>query len=199
MRHAWITRPDTVRIADETGKTLFHRRADRPFDGTRVRTGNGPWRACPGIWPSQASPPCVDTDGLVISRPSDSDIDYGHGTFYENYYWVAMLDPAEIAGSVWGNSDGHDRPGVDLTDISTMNHHGRLAWQATAQPTPHYEPRCACCALLDTGHTTADQDTTEPDTRFIIRLDETTGMCVYVARQALTSRPLLDVTITTSG
>lgn len=63
---------------------------------------------------------------------------------------------------------------MTLTDISVDDHHGRESWQATAQPTTAYDPRCSCCSVLE-GHFNdgADQWVIGPSAR--IRLDSETG------------------------
>lgn len=193
-RRAVVRRPGSVRVEDADGKLLTTHEASRPFDGQMRRRGDGPWLPVEGTWPT-ASVPTVDDDGLVVARPTDPSIDYGHGTFFENYHWVAMLDPAELAGSVHSNViDDVSAPSVVLTDISVVDHNGRESWQATAQSTTAYDPRCSCCPLLD-GHfdDSADEWVFAPPA--LVRLDSNTGICVYIAHQYETPRVDLDVRI----
>jgi hypothetical protein len=161
------------------------------------RRGDGPWLPVEGSWPTEAVP-VVDDDGLVLSRPDEPRIDYGHGTFYENYHWVAMLDPAEFAGTAHTTEIDPATPSVVLTDISVVDHHGRESWQATALPTTAYDPRCSCCPLLD-GHFNDDTDQWVIATPARIRLDYETGICVYIAHHDDPPREDLDVRIEAVG
>ena len=99
----------------------------------------------------------------------------GENFFYENYYWVALLDPQELAA------------GTDIEAVSEVEHAGRPACQAVLRPVEGYEPRCPCCPLLPSE--VADPfgvlsvprppDFRYPD-RFRARLDRRTGVCVFV-------------------
>jgi hypothetical protein len=152
---AWVRQPDEVRVGDQIN------RADGPRAGYR--------------WPRQ-SRPAVHA-GLVTRRPSEWEVDYD-GLFYQDYHWVAMLDPAELA-------DGRDADagvGVELDRIRLVEHHGRAAWQALAAPTVRYDPRCTCCALLD-GEFDFDAQQWVPGSPSLVRLDRQTGVCVYVAHR----------------
>jgi hypothetical protein len=57
---------------------------------------------------------------------------------YENYTWVAMLDPVELS---------HD---VLVDDVVADDLDGRPVLRARVRPTDDYEPRCTCCSLLPT-------------------------------------------------
>ncbi|MFC8045745.1 hypothetical protein [Nocardia sp. NPDC057353] len=165
FRRARVVRPDTVRIEHADGTVCHEHRAARPFDGSMQQKGDGPWEPVPGVWPADIVPE-FDADGLVANRPADFDIDFGHGTYFENYHWVAMLDPAEFAGP------------VELTDLAEVEHAGRPAWQATALPLADYDPRCPCCPLLR-GHF-EDENWVVDEGPATIRLDVATGICVSV-------------------
>ncbi|MPV38524.1 hypothetical protein [Georgenia subflava] len=96
---------------------------------------------------ARLSQPRLRADGLVAARPFTAEA--ADDAFYENYAWVAMLDPVELA-------DGRDPDGVDPTvragtsvgPVAVVDHHGRPAWEAVVSARGYYEPRCGCCALL---------------------------------------------------
>lgn len=123
--HAWVERPDQVRVESESGVVL------------------------------------ADDAGR-------SDL------FFENYYWVALLDPSELAG------------GTDVDAVAVVEHHGRAAVEAIVVPTEDYDARCTCCALLPCeladvyeGLAPRPAGFTYPD-RFLARVDLQTGVCVYL-------------------
>jgi hypothetical protein len=106
---------------------------------------------------------------------------------YENYHWVAMLDPRELSDGVQG---GPDMPPIAVEELSEVDHHGRPAWEAVVRPTETYDPRCSCCALLfgarseaivadEGGPTAAERD---PSLRYAdsyrVRIDTQTSVCV---------------------
>ncbi len=193
-RRAVVRRPGSVRVELASGEVLTTQQALRPFDGQMHSRENGPWLPVEGLWPT-ATAPTVDDNGLVIARPKDPRIDYGHGTFFENYHWVAMLDPAEFAGSAHSNViDDVSAPSVVLTDISIVDHHGRESWQATARSTTAYDPRCSCCPLLD-GHFDDATDEWVIAPPALVRLDCETGICVHIVHQYDVPRDDLDVRI----
>ena len=95
--------------------------------------------------------------------------------FYENYYWVAMLDPQELA------------TGTDLESVAEVEHAGRPAVEAVLRPVEGYAPRCPCCPLLpsEVVDPFAVLDVPRPagfrfPDRFRVRLDRRTGMCVFI-------------------
>ncbi len=120
--------------------------------------------------PSAPEPRFAD-DGLVAERFGD---EYDHDVpMYVNYHWVAMLDPRELAD------------GTVIESVREVTHHGRPAWEAVLRPTADYDPRCSCCPLLDCA--VAAEEYLRPDeprreggyaTRFEVRLDSVTGICV---------------------
>lgn len=104
---------------------------------------------------------------------------------YQSYRWVAMLDPAELADPYWDEPTGE--PPVRFTDVTTIEHHGRPAWQAIGVPTWSYAARCACCPLLDSGPAAAKADEVfghvtgrsgEDEVGHLVVLDVQTGICV---------------------
>jgi hypothetical protein len=64
-------------------------------------------------------------DGLAFDAP-----------MFQDYHWVAMLDPVEL-------SDG-----LVVDSVAEVEHGGRRAWEAVVATTTGYEPRCGCCPLL---------------------------------------------------
>ncbi|USQ79291.1 hypothetical protein NF556_17015 [Ornithinimicrobium faecis] len=63
---------------------------------------------------------------------------------WQNYRWVAMLDPVELSH------------GVEVREVHARERFGRLTLTATCRALPEtregafdgYEPRCSCCPLL---------------------------------------------------
>jgi hypothetical protein len=103
---------------------------------------------------------------------------------YQDYFWVAMLDPVEFA-------DGRDPDGAPmgpallLDDVHEVEHAGRLAWETVARTTPAYDPRCGCCPLLRSREVDLVEFRDHPDhvlraypEAYRVRLDVGTGVCV---------------------
>jgi len=147
---AWLRRPDVLRV--------------EALDGVLLQVVREP----PDV---RRAVPVLRPDGLVAGRPAP----WASGTdapMHQDYHWVAMLDPAELAD-------------VDVGSPTEVEHHGRPAWEAVVVPTPGYEPRCGCCPLLRSR----EVDLLEYDDRpeyvlaaypdaFRVRLDVGTGVCV---------------------
>ncbi|WP_296603033.1 hypothetical protein [Nocardioides sp.] len=116
----WLARPDGIRLRGADGTPVPLNLDSQRRDGRPT----GPWR-----------PPAATyrPDGLVADRP---DLDDDDGLFWENYSWVAMLDPVELS---------HD---VDVADVRVGVRAGRPTWEARLRPLEAYEPRCGCCSLL---------------------------------------------------
>jgi len=130
--------------------------------------------------------PRLRPDGLVAER-RDYLFDYD-APMYQNYHWVAMLDPREL-------TDGTDPDAADpallhpdgtrIESVREVDHHGRPAWEAVLAPTTAYEPRCSCCPLLPSeqadllefGAAGRRQDGGYASA-FRVRLDVGTGICV---------------------
>ncbi len=95
----------------------------------------------PDTVPPQSVEPVRRPDGLVRERPRGPDYD---DPMWQNYRWVAMLDPVELSH------------GVEVTDVHARERLGRLTWTATCRALPSsaedagdgYDPRCSCCPLL---------------------------------------------------
>lgn len=175
IRHAQIRRPGDLRVEDAAGNLLEASTAGRPYAGAMYSSGSD-WMPMPGRWPNEVQPSFAD-DGLVESVPDAMDVDYDR-PFYENYRWVAMLNPLELADRVHDRDDPDAVP-VELREVTRVDHHGRPALQAIAQPTTAYDPRCDCCPLL-AGEFDHETDLWSPGPASLVRIDEQTGVCVTV-------------------
>jgi hypothetical protein len=148
---ALVVQPDHVRVDPLDG------RPEPPATG-----GLGPYV------PPLPVPPAVDADGLVpASRRPWSD--GPEVPFWQDYRFVAVLDPYELSA------------GVEVRDLVAVEHGGRPAWQAVLRPGPDYDPRCACCPLMQTRQTDLDEGR-DPLPAYadahLVRLDVGTGVCV---------------------
>jgi hypothetical protein len=147
---AWLRRPDVLRVEALDGGLL-----------QVVREPPDVRRAVPVLRP----------DGLVASRPAP----WASGTdapMHQDYHWVAMLDPAELAD-------------VRVESLTEVAHHRRPAWEAVVSPTVSYEPRCGCCPLLRSRRIDLLEYEDRPEhvlaaypEAFRVRLDVGTGVCV---------------------
>lgn len=163
VEHAWIARPDRLRV--ETAGEVTHVQSEASPLARVAYSAHGRGIAVERVWPTEVDP-TYDPDGLVAVRPEAVGIDYDP-PFHSDYFWVALLDPVEL-------SDG-----VEIGEVSAVTHHGRLAWEATVRPTPDYEPRCGCCALLS-GAGELDEVPWVPNADTVVRLDAQTGVCVSI-------------------
>jgi hypothetical protein len=121
-------------------------------------------------------------DGLIAARERGFSYD---APMYQDYRWVAMLDPVELA-------DGRDHdtgepawPALVVDDLTEVEHAGRPAWEAVVRTTPVYEPRCGCCPLLRTREIDLLEFADLPEyvlaqypDAYRVRLDVGTGICV---------------------
>jgi hypothetical protein len=157
---AWLRRPDRLRVETDGGALLQVVR-EPSRDGATVAPERRP-------------------DGLVARRPSPWQL-LLDDPMYQSYFWVAMLDPVELADG--RDDDGAaEVPGLDVDEVATMEHGGRPAWEAVVRTTPRYEPRCGCCSLLrdrridvlEWGKAMLDD---YPEA-YRVRLDVGTGVCV---------------------
>lgn len=95
----------------------------------------------------RTAPPALDRDGLVAQRPPESH-DGDDDTMFQNYHWVAMLDPVELAdGDGRWSRDPAVSP-VEIIELRVVEHADRVCWEAVLRPTAAYDPRCGCCPLL---------------------------------------------------
>ncbi|MGA9869974.1 MAG: hypothetical protein WBQ44_02325 [Rhodococcus sp. (in: high G+C Gram-positive bacteria)] len=176
--HAWIRRPGSLRVETADGAIIEIIRDAVPFAGTMMTYSDGVSRQPQARWASDTIPE-FDADGLVSALPSDTEsrlVDWDD-PFYENYRWIAMLNPIEIVRSP------HDHSITEtvtvLSDVRAVEHHGRPAWQVIARTTDKYDARCECCPLLS-GHWDYAHKRWVPGPPVIVRLDVQTGICVYV-------------------
>lgn len=86
------------------------------------------------VWPTDV-PPELRPDGLVARRPDDPRIRWGDA-MYQDYTWVAMLDPVELSH------------GIEVLDVRRGERFGRPTWEARVRPSDDYDPTCSCCPLL---------------------------------------------------
>lgn len=186
---AWLERPGRLTTRDERG--------------TRRWVDNNEFgQPAPAVWIRDITP-VTRPDGLVQLRPDDEDWTGPEGDhaerddpMYENYHWVAMLDPRELGS------------GVDVSDVREVTHHGRRAWAARCVPNQEYGPRCGCCPLLwcevsdrdeygDPDDPAAWTPTATYPEAYDVVLDHATGFVVAITPVGETSRAdlALDVEI----
>ena len=177
---AWLRRPDALRVETIGGALVQVVRERRPQVGVLSISGG---RSEHVPWPGDlgAPEPTVRPDGLVAVRPSTRELSYD-APMYQDYFWVAMLDPVELAEGLDHDTGESAGPPLLVDDLAEVDHGGRPAWEAVVRPTGVYEPRCACCPLLRTreidileyGGPMLD----EYPEAFRVRLDVGTGVCV---------------------
>ena len=84
----------------------------------------------------------VDADGFVVHRPVRTSDD----PMWQDYQWVAMLDPVELADGVPrdpGPSSGPDAalpPALVVHRLDAAVRHGRETWWAEVAPLEEYAP-----------------------------------------------------------
>jgi hypothetical protein len=184
---AWLRRPDRLRVETVDGALVqvIHeapRQVGILASDGRSSLGTVPW------WTSDdAARPRLRADGLVAERPDRLGMEaHFDAPMYRDYFWVAMLDPVELAD---GFSDDADAvvPGTEIESVVDVDHGGRPAWEAVLRPTPTYQPRCTCCSLLrsrdvdlaEAGAGAGDKIIlAEYPTAYRVRLDVGTGVCV---------------------
>ncbi len=125
-------------------------------------------------------------DGALVSvvrEPPETERD---APFYENYFWIAMLDPIELADGRNVETGEPDGPALLIDELTEVDHGGRPAWEAVVRPTAAYEPRCGCCPLLRTRAVDLWEYADYPEhilaaypDAFRVRLDVGTGVCVF--------------------
>lgn len=197
--HAWIRRPFDLRVAAADGTiTVEDSRSTLPramlwavFDGTDDRMPVR-YTESPEVVPQLAGP-THDSEA-----PEDDPM-------YENYQWVAMLQPRELAvgglneaayeAAIAAGIDPEtaQAPGVLIDRLWPQQRNGRDTWWAELSPDDDtYAPWCGCCPLLlsengmrlEYGDTPWPSRRTDPayayTTRFRVALDVETGLCVSV-------------------
>lgn len=191
---AWVRRPDRLRVETLDGDVLQAGVEAYPWGQSSAQLADGSWRPLPaphGPLDPRAQQPEFDAEGLVARRPAETGQLRYDDPMYQDYRWVAMLDPVELADGVgrWCAEPTPDP--VVVTELAEVEHHGRPAWQATVAPTPAYDPRCSCCPLLFSAASEAWEAEggvptlreRDPGLRYAdahrVRLDVATGVCVY--------------------
>ena len=181
---AWIRRPDQLRVEDLDGHVLFASRGRPTPTGVAVLT-----LVEPGVDPEPASAPTVgwwtdpgapeperDADGLVIAPVHLPPLVVVDDPMWQNYRWVAMLNPRELADTYDGE------PGVEIDSLAEVERDGRATLWATVRPRADYNPRCSCCPLLPSRAAVLAEGIGDPDGSFAdahrVALDVATGICV---------------------
>jgi hypothetical protein len=190
---AVLSRPDRL-VTRVDGGVERSETAARPTRG-RLTLGGGRARSRTedAPWPWEL-PVDLDADGFLRTRPADSLM--AQDPMWQDYLWVAMLDPHELAdGDPWRDVGGREvgevpevsPPGTVLRDLAATERNGRPTWWAVVAPTESYDPRCTCCALLwgdvaqrllagEGGPPVADDP--DPTTEWLVGLDLETGVVV---------------------
>lgn len=201
-QRCWVRRPNDLRVeplAGQDGRAeVFHA---GPAQVAALVPSDGDQEPEPFRVLRQGDPgfpaPVVGADGLVTALPEfrHGFLDYDDPT-PDNYHFVAMLNPVELAGGDDDPVASHRAYGrsVLIEDLAEVEHHGRPTWQAVLTPTERYGPRCACCALLYTA-LSADRVGFPADglpVSYRARLDVQTGVCVQTT--PLTAEGSIDQT-----
>lgn len=186
---AWLTRPGElrVRLSDGTEQeslgvpySVAISLAWEPLEPMSLDSAaaSGVAPGPPPQWvprpPQQegAPAPRVRPDGLVAERPVDVDYD---DPIWQDYTWVAMLDPVELSQDV--------AVGPVTADVLR----GRPTWFAECRALDGYDPRCSCCALLpgevtrrlegeEGGRTMDEAERASWPTSYLVGLDVATGV-----------------------
>ncbi|NDL58474.1 hypothetical protein [Phytoactinopolyspora mesophila] len=215
---AWIRRPGMMRAEPDDAPAVVINGADESSGGRGTsmtmpaRPGFlgkilGRGRASELNQPTFRTPqdplapqPVWRADGLVAQRPGDLTVVYDD-PMYQDYQWVAMLDPVELADgtepddaqSLTGGSSvdpstlASHPAAVDVIELSETEHHGRPAIEALVLPTRAYSPRCSCCPLLfsavSAAHMREEGAPLPPPLpvfaeAYRVKLDRHTGICV---------------------
>jgi hypothetical protein len=176
---AWLRRPDAVRVETLAGSLL---QAVRQHPGhVGVLTPDGGY-VRPLPWPATVEPPVRRSDGLVVQRPAGLGYD---APIYQDYRWVAMLDPVELAEGRDPDDGTPGWPSLVVDSVAEVEHAGRPAWEAVVRTTPVYSPRCGCCPLLRSREVDLVEYADYPEhvlpaypDAHRVRLDVGTGVCV---------------------
>ena len=175
---AWLRRPDRLRVETLAGELRQIVREAGP--AVAVLTPAGGYRLDPS-----PDAPLLRADGLVERRPGDR---WAYDApMYQNYRWVALLDPLELADGI-DRDTGATVPALVVDDVRGVEHGGRPAWEAVVRTTPAYEPRCGCCPLLRSLEVDvreygprSEHVLDEYPEAYRVRLDIGTGVCVLTA------------------
>jgi hypothetical protein len=140
---AWLRRPDVLRVETLAGELLEIVREAGAAVAALTPDGGHPIDLS---WDG-ARPPVLRPDGLVDQRPADRWTTIYDAPMFEDYRWVAFLDPVELADGI-NRDTGARVPALAVESVTEVEHAGRPAWEAVVRTTPAYEPRCGCCPLL---------------------------------------------------
>jgi hypothetical protein len=175
---AWLRRPDLLRV-ETLGGELCQIVRELPQQVGVLTPAGGFTSSLP--WPGAAQAPVLRPDGLVAERPERLSYD---APMFEDYRWVAMLDPVELADGIDRDTDLNVAPLV-VEAVTEVEHGGRPAWEAVVATTPAYEPRCGCCPLLRSRGIDLLEYRDYPEClltaypeAYRVRLDVGTGVCV---------------------
>ena len=128
---AWIRRPGWMRVRHEGRDAVIE---DRPGNAVVISASTG--EPVPEDTPPPPQEPVLRPDGLVAQRPEDHFLHGQDDPMWQDYTWVAMLDPAELSA------------GTRVADLRAGTRGGREVWRARVWADRGYEPRCGCCPLL---------------------------------------------------
>jgi len=177
---AWLRRPDVVRVETVDGALLQVVR-EPPQQVVVLTSDGGSPRQLP--WATTEAP-VRRADGLIAERAPGYAYD---APMYQDYHWVAMLDPVELADGL-DRETGEPFEALTVDSVIEVAHAGRPAWEAVVRTTHYYEPRCGCCPLLRTREVDLLEYADYPDhvlaaypDAYRVRLDVGTGVCVATA------------------
>lgn len=133
---AWVQRPDRLRVETLHGQAILVANGDsdllRPLSTSHLDRADVKY----------------DETGLVVSRHPLARA-FSDDILFGSYYWLALLDPLELADGGSGFERSPDIPAAAISDVKVVDHAGRLSWEALLTPTARYEPQwCNCCSLL---------------------------------------------------
>jgi len=189
-----VQRPGRLRVVAPSGEVqeVVERLPGTEVDAvTGMRRGAG--APVPYAW---ELPVVIDADGLVVRRPRR--VSTADDPMWQDYQFVAMLDPVELADGVprrpglHGDPDAVSPPALDVVRVDSTTRLGRPTWWAEVSPRADYDPRCGCCPLLF-GRVSEELEAAaggprmsdgRPDleyaTAYLVALDVQTGVCVHV-------------------
>lgn len=177
----WSTLRFTDRRTRSGGRIPVRAWLRRP-DALRVETPEGALVQVVREQPRMPSDPVFRPDGLVAERECGLGYD---APMFQDYFWVAMLDPVELADGRDHETGEPAEPALEIESLAEVTHAGRPAWEAVVRPTEVYEPRCGCCPLLRTRAIDLLEYRDYPEhvlpaypDAYRVRLDVGTGVCV---------------------
>ena len=186
----WVRRPDGLRVETLDGDVVHADLRAVTWGTTRgalTTDGRGEHVTPRPPLDPLAPRPEIDADGLVSRRPPDDGRIFYGDPMFQNYSWVAMLDPVELADVGRGGSGPPPSAPLEIDSVTEADHLGRPSWEAVVRPTASYDPLCGCCALLFSANILEaglrpNEAWLDPGFRFPdahhVRLDVATGVCV---------------------